>query len=102
MFRLALEKTYQDGEIILKEGNFGDWVYIVLSGSVAISRTIGDKTYDLGLLSQDDVFDEISFFGVLSGLRQLGLLERLLLALLIVDLFFMSLTDSRTSSELLW
>ena len=63
MFRLGPDETYQDGEIIIKEGNSGDWIYVILSGSVAISKKIGGKTYDLGLLGKDDVFGEFSYFG---------------------------------------
>lgn len=63
MFQLAHDERYKDGEIIFKEGNAGDWIYIVLSGSVAISKKIGAKTYDLGLLGPDDMFGEFSYFG---------------------------------------
>lgn len=63
MFTLATEKTYKDGEIILKEGNPGDWVYIVLSGSVEITKTIRNRTYKLGMLNQEDIFGELSFLG---------------------------------------
>ncbi len=63
MFRLGPDETYQDGEIIIKEGNSGDWIYFILSGSVAISKKIGSKIYDLGLLGHDDVFGEFSYFG---------------------------------------
>jgi CRP-like cAMP-binding protein len=63
MFKSGHDETYKDGEIILKEGNAGDWIYVILSGSVAISKKIGDKTYDLGLLGRDDVFGEFSYFG---------------------------------------
>jgi CRP-like cAMP-binding protein len=63
MFKLGPDETFNDGEIIFKEGSGGDWVYLILSGSVAISKKIGGKTYDLGLLGRDDVFGEFAYFG---------------------------------------
>jgi CRP-like cAMP-binding protein len=63
MFKSGHDETYKDGEIIFKEGNAGDWIYVILSGSVAISKKIGGKTYDLGLLGRDDVFGEFAYFG---------------------------------------
>ena len=39
-FNIALEETYEDGEIIFKEGNSGDWVYVVLSGAIEFSKVV--------------------------------------------------------------
>jgi len=43
MFNLASEDTYEDGQIIFKEGSSGDWVYLVISGTVEISKMVGGK-----------------------------------------------------------
>lgn len=67
MFILASEKTYKDGELIFMEGKPGDWVYIVLSGSVEISRNVSGKKYILGILKPEEVLGELSFF---SGLKR--------------------------------
>ena len=67
MFIIASEKTYKDGELIFKEGSPGDWIYIVLSGSVEISRTIEGKKMIFSILKPEDVFGELSFF---SGLKR--------------------------------
>ena len=37
MFTIASEETYPDGKMIFQEGSSGDWVYVILSGSVEIS-----------------------------------------------------------------
>jgi uncharacterized protein (TIGR02266 family) len=67
MFVIASEKTYADGEIVFKEGSSGDWIYIVLSGSVEISKTVGEKKVIFGVLKPEDVFGELSFF---SGIKR--------------------------------
>ena len=38
MFLLSSEENFKNGQIIFKEGSSGDWVYLILSGSVEISR----------------------------------------------------------------
>ena len=63
MFNLVSEETYEDGKIIIEEGSSGDWVYLVLSGSVEISRMIGGKKFIIEILKQGEVFGELSFLG---------------------------------------
>jgi CRP/FNR family cyclic AMP-dependent transcriptional regulator len=63
MFNVASEETYQDGQIIIKEGTGGDWVYVILSGSVEISKTVGGKEFVIELLQPNEVFGELGFLG---------------------------------------
>jgi len=63
MFTLASEETYSNGKIIFKEDSPGDWVYLILSGSVEISKMIGKKRFVLEVLKEGDVFGELSFIG---------------------------------------
>jgi uncharacterized protein (TIGR02266 family) len=63
MFTLAHEETYEDGQVIFLEGSSGDWVYVVLSGKVEISRNIGGKRYVIEILKEGEVFGELSFLG---------------------------------------
>jgi uncharacterized protein (TIGR02266 family) len=62
MFYTATEETYHDGQIIIKEGASGDWVYVILSGKVEISRTIGEKRFVIEVLQPGEVFGELGFF----------------------------------------
>ena len=63
MYNIASEETYKNGEIIYKEGSSGDWVYVILSGSVEISKTVGGKKFVIGVLQPGDVFGELNLIG---------------------------------------
>jgi uncharacterized protein (TIGR02266 family) len=84
MYSFASEETYQDGEIIFKEGSSGDWVYAVISGSVEISKTVGGEKAVLAVLGQGEVFGELGFIGGIKrtataravGDTTLGVLDR--------------------------
>jgi len=60
---ITLEETYKDGDMIFEEGSSGDWVYVVLSGSVEISKTVGEKTFVLNTLGPGEIFGELSLIG---------------------------------------
>ena len=63
MFAIASVETYEDGQIIFKEDSAGDWVYVILSGSVEISRTIQGQKFVLAELKEGEAFGELSFLG---------------------------------------
>ena len=63
MLNIASEETYHDDEIIIQEGTKGDWVYVVLSGTVEISKTVEGKKFVIELLQPDEVFGELAFLG---------------------------------------
>lgn len=81
---VAIEETYQDGQIIFKEGSSGDWVYIVLSGSVEISKKVGGEKYIIEMLREGEVFGELGFIGGIKrtataraiGETTLGIIDR--------------------------
>ena len=60
---IALEETYEDGEAIFKQGNSGDWVYVVLSGAVEVSKAIDGTRFVLSTLKPGDVFGELALIG---------------------------------------
>jgi uncharacterized protein (TIGR02266 family) len=84
MYPIASKETYEDGQIIFKEGSSGDWIYVVLGGSVEISKTVGGKKSILSVLKPDEVFGELSYFGAIErtataqaiGETTLGVIDR--------------------------
>ncbi len=84
MYHIASQETYKDGQIIFKEGSSGDWIYVVLSGSVEISKTVGAKKFILSVLEPDEVFGELGYFGAIKrtataqaiGETTLGVVDR--------------------------
>lgn len=63
MLNIAGEETYHHGEIVFKEGSSGDWVYVVQSGSVEISKTVENKKFVIEVLEKGDIFGEVGFIG---------------------------------------
>jgi CRP/FNR family cyclic AMP-dependent transcriptional regulator len=63
MIHIASEETYRDGETIFEEGSSGDWVYVVLSGGVEISKVVGDKRVVIRTLRPEEIFGELGFLG---------------------------------------
>lgn len=63
MFDIASKEIYENGQVIFEEGGTGNWIYVVLSGNVEISRTIEGKKVVLQVLRQEEVFGEMVFLG---------------------------------------
>jgi len=61
MFHISAEETFQDGQIIFKEGDSGDWVYVINSGQVDILKTVGGESITIETLKAGDVFGEMAF-----------------------------------------
>ena len=64
-YHIASEETYKDGQTIIEEGSSGDWVYVVLSGSVEISKEIGGRKFIITVLEQGQVFGELGYLGAI-------------------------------------
>jgi len=58
----GLGKTYQDGEVIIREGEPGDCMFVIQNGSVEVLRDSGGSLVRLGLLHEGDVFGEMALF----------------------------------------
>jgi uncharacterized protein (TIGR02266 family) len=63
MFIYVSEDTHQDGHVLLKEGGAGNWLYVVLSGAVEISKVIDGKKYVIDVLRPGEIFGEVGFIG---------------------------------------
>ena len=58
----ALGKKYEDGELIVQQGDVGDCMYIIQSGQVEVIQRQGDKEFCLALLSEGEFFGEMALF----------------------------------------
>lgn len=65
MYPVATKETYKDDQIIFREGTYGDWVYVVLSGSVEVSKMIGGRKSIITVLEPDEVFGELGYLGAI-------------------------------------
>jgi CRP/FNR family transcriptional regulator, cyclic AMP receptor protein len=87
MFTFASEETYEDGHVIIKEGTAGDWLYVVISGAVEISKMIQGKKYIIDVLKEGELFGEVGFLGgkkrtataIAVGQTTLGVVDRTVL-----------------------
>ncbi|MDP6404093.1 MAG: cyclic nucleotide-binding domain-containing protein [Alphaproteobacteria bacterium] len=59
-FREAVEKDYQDGEIIVREGELGGEMFIIQEGSVRVTTEVEDQEVELAILPRGEFFGEMS------------------------------------------
>jgi uncharacterized protein (TIGR02266 family) len=62
-YNIANEQTFADGEIIFEEGSSGDWVYVVMSGTVEVSKTVHGRKFVLGLVERGEIVGELALIG---------------------------------------
>ena len=58
----ALGKVYQNGEIIVRQGEPGDCMYVVQDGFVEVLFESEGQDIELNLLGKDDFFGEMALF----------------------------------------
>jgi F420-non-reducing hydrogenase small subunit len=51
---------YQKGEVVFRQGELGDTMYIIQSGAVEVSQVRGDQKFVLALLGRGDFFGEMA------------------------------------------
>jgi CRP/FNR family transcriptional regulator, cyclic AMP receptor protein len=56
----ALGKHYCDGEVIVRQGELGDCMYVIQEGEVELIQRHGDKEFCLGMLKPGDFFGEMA------------------------------------------
>lgn len=50
MFQIVKYETFNDRQVIFKEGTFGDWMYVIEEGAVEISRVVEGKKIVIAVL----------------------------------------------------
>jgi CRP-like cAMP-binding protein len=59
----ALGKTYRNGEVIVRQGEAGDCMFVIQAGEVEVFREDGkQKEFRLALLHEKDFFGEMALF----------------------------------------
>ncbi|MCF8061031.1 MAG: TIGR02266 family protein [Deltaproteobacteria bacterium] len=97
MYHVASEETYEDGKLIFREDAPGDWVYVILSGSVEIFKKIEGKEIVIEILQEGEIFGELGFLGRIkrtAGARAVGPTT-----LGIIDRAFLDSEFNKLSSE---
>ena len=57
-----LGRNYNEGDIIIREGEKGDTMYVIQTGSVEIYQTRDDVDIHLNYLNEGDFFGEMAIF----------------------------------------
>jgi CRP/FNR family transcriptional regulator, cyclic AMP receptor protein len=55
-----LGKHYDDGEVIVRQGELGDCMYVIQEGEVEVIQRHGDKEFCLSVLKAGDFFGEMA------------------------------------------
>jgi len=58
----ALGKAYAEGEYIVREGEVGDCMYVIQSGTVEVVQRRGQDEFCLAVLGRGDFFGEMALF----------------------------------------
>jgi len=58
----ALGKYYQDGEVIIQQGEVGDCMYVIQEGQVEVIVGDGDKEQRLAVRQEGDFIGEMAIF----------------------------------------
>ncbi len=61
MFQVASYETYEDGQVIFKEGTYGDWIYLIDEGAVEISKEIDGKKVVVGVVKEGEILGELAY-----------------------------------------
>lgn len=55
-------KAFRDQEYIVQQGEIGDCMYVIQSGTVEVIRRSGDKEFSLAVLGEGEFFGEMALF----------------------------------------
>ena len=84
MFQVASYRTLQDGEVIFREGDNGDWLYVVMDGEVVISKMMGGRTVVIDVIGPGEIFGELAYIdkrprsasATARGTTEIGIVDR--------------------------
>jgi len=57
---VGIEKSLRNGEVLFREGDVGDEMYLIKSGKIKIVKKIGEETKVLAILTEGDFFGEMA------------------------------------------
>ncbi len=63
IFKITKKEVYRRGELVFKEGTVGSKMYIIISGSVKVTKLINNQIAELNTLGPGDCFGEMSLIG---------------------------------------
>ncbi|HXV79057.1 MAG TPA: cyclic nucleotide-binding domain-containing protein [Candidatus Binatia bacterium] len=58
----GIGKDYRDGEIIVRQGEVGNCMYVIQSGKVEVVEEVNGKIVPLAVLGENDFFGEMAIF----------------------------------------
>jgi CRP-like cAMP-binding protein len=58
----ALGRAYGDGEIVVRQGDVGDFLFVVQEGQLEVVREDGGRETIIRLLGKDEFFGEMAVF----------------------------------------
>jgi uncharacterized protein (TIGR02266 family) len=61
MYQIADEHTFEDGQTIWEEDSFGDWIYLIQTGKVELSKKVRGEKVIIDILRADDIFGEMGY-----------------------------------------
>jgi CRP-like cAMP-binding protein len=61
---ISRTETMKDGSVIIEEGTWAYYAYILQSGKAKVWKTLNNKQVLVGTLKAGDIFGEMSFFGM--------------------------------------
>ncbi len=61
MRKIVDKLKFSDGDILVKEGSYGDSLYLVLAGRVEISKAVEGKKSVIAILEKGAIIGELSF-----------------------------------------
>ncbi len=66
---LENEESYGDNEYIIKEGNTGDWMYMIIEGQVKVKKMTSNGAVTIDTLKKGDIFGDMVLWQALKAAR---------------------------------